>query len=500
MLRGSETPRLFTPPRRELTPETSLGFEVCDFAARVLKTPMLPWQRWFLIHALELNDDGSFRFKTVLLLVARQNGKTHLARVLLLWRLFVDGPKRNGHPPRILGAAQTLSDAEDTWDEVLDLAESRAALKKRMLRPERRNGKRTIRLKSGARYVVRPLKREAGRGQTIDLLFLDELREHRSWEAWDAMSSTTLVPSRSQIIAASNAGDARSVVLRELRDGCIRALGDDDTTDERVGLFEWSAPEGCDLNDRQAWAQANPALGYTLTVDDLAAKLQEKRSNTAGFRTENLCQWVTVLEPGYFPEAAWPSSLDAGSRPAEGARLSLALDVSWDRARSHLAVCGQRADGRWHVELVASRPGTEWVIPWLVERLPVEGQAAGWWDGRLVVQARGAPASALKDDMAAAGVEVVEWGGPELSAGTGRFYDALVQGRITHLSQPVLAASVRGAKGKASGDATWIDRRGSVGDASPSIAAVAAFWDATRPIEEAPTSAYDDDDYELLVL
>lgn len=492
MLRGSEAPRLFTPPIRELTPETSLGFEVCDFAERVLKTPMLPWQRWFLIHALELNVDGSFRFKTVLLLVARQNGKTHLARVLLLWRLFVDGPKRNDRPPRIMGAAQTLSDAEDTWDEVLELAESRPALKKRMLRPERRNGKRTIRLKSGARYVVRPLKREAGRGQTIDLLFLDELREHRSWEAWDAMSSTTLVPSRSQIVAVSNAGDARSVVLRDLRDGCLRALGGDDTSGERVGLFEWSAPEGCDLNDREAWAQANPALGFTLTVDDLAAKLQEKRSNTAGFRTENLCQWVTVLEPGYFPDGAWSAALDAESRPAGGSRLSLALDVSWNRSRSHLVLAGPREDGRWHVEVVASRPGTEWVVPWLVERMPVDGEPPGWWDGRLVVQARGAPASALKDALSEAGVEVVEWGGPELSAGTGRFYDALVQGRIRHLSQPILAASIRGAKAKAAGDASWIDRKNSVGDAAAAIAAVAAYWDAARPTEEQFVSAYED--------
>ena len=55
---GSEEPRIFTPPLRELTPETSLGFSVVEFAEEVLEIQLLPWQRWFLIHALELREAG----------------------------------------------------------------------------------------------------------------------------------------------------------------------------------------------------------------------------------------------------------------------------------------------------------------------------------------------------------------------------------------------------------------------------------------------------------
>jgi phage terminase large subunit-like protein len=40
-----------------------------------------------LIHALELLPDGTFRFRTVVLLVARQNGKSTLMQVLTLWRM-----------------------------------------------------------------------------------------------------------------------------------------------------------------------------------------------------------------------------------------------------------------------------------------------------------------------------------------------------------------------------------------------------------------------------
>src|SRR5450759_3088721 len=75
-LRGSTEPRIWTPPLRELTPEESLGFAAVKFATAVLLLVLFPWQEWLLIHMLELRPDGQFRFRTVVVLVARQNGKS----------------------------------------------------------------------------------------------------------------------------------------------------------------------------------------------------------------------------------------------------------------------------------------------------------------------------------------------------------------------------------------------------------------------------------------
>ena len=55
-LKGKETPRIFTPPLRDLTPDTSVGFEVIDFARDVLHIELFPWQKWLAIHALEVID------------------------------------------------------------------------------------------------------------------------------------------------------------------------------------------------------------------------------------------------------------------------------------------------------------------------------------------------------------------------------------------------------------------------------------------------------------
>ena len=58
---GYEEPRIYTPPLRELTPETTLGFEVIAFSENVLGIKLHPWQKWLFIHALEIVDtaDGS---------------------------------------------------------------------------------------------------------------------------------------------------------------------------------------------------------------------------------------------------------------------------------------------------------------------------------------------------------------------------------------------------------------------------------------------------------
>ena len=53
---GKTEPRIWTPPLRELTPDTSLGFACVEYARTVLRKNLYPWQEWALIHALERGD------------------------------------------------------------------------------------------------------------------------------------------------------------------------------------------------------------------------------------------------------------------------------------------------------------------------------------------------------------------------------------------------------------------------------------------------------------
>jgi hypothetical protein len=89
-------------------------------------------------------------------------------------------------------------------------------------------------------------------------VLLDELREHHNWDAWSAVTKTTLARPAPQVLGFSNAGDRQSIVLSNLRDKALSTVMDRTST---LGIFEWSAPDGCALDDRTAWARREPRSG-----------------------------------------------------------------------------------------------------------------------------------------------------------------------------------------------------------------------------------------------
>lgn len=479
---GRTEPRISTPPARELTAETSLGFEVVEFLTGVLRWELDPWQEWLYVHALELREDGRLRFDTLLILVARQNGKTKWLLGLVLWALFVDEARM------VISSAQDLDKAEALLDEGYNEIENCAPLLDEVVQYIKTNGKRQIRFKGRRFWKAQAANRRGGRSISAKIAILDELREHSTWDAWNAIAPTTTAVRDGLVVAVSNAGDVKSVVLRTLLREAHRSIEAKRTVETTTFLAEWSAPQGVPLTDPEGLRSANPSMGYReLTLPKLLGTI--RRMPEAGARTEHLCQWVDVVEPGFFPEDAVGLVANGDSRLADGARVSLALDVAWNRSRSHLVVAGPAAGGGWHVEVVASRAGTDWVKPWLTERAPdaETGELRTWWDGRLIVQAKGCPASSLIPDLVEAGVDVVEWGGSDLAGWTGRFYDALDRGDIHSPPQPLLMAALRGAKAKNLGDVALLDRKNSTGDASPALAAVGAFGDAETYVEPEPS-------------
>ncbi|MBP3884738.1 MAG: hypothetical protein J6D54_07385, partial [Olsenella sp.] len=318
---GCEVPRIYTPPLRELTPDTTLGYDVIDFARDYLEIDLLPWERWLFIHGLEIvgdfDGDWRLRFRVVLVLVARQNGKSVMGMVLSLFFLYVLGAAL------ILGTAQDLSQAEEVWEGAVNMAEDNPDLADEILRTFRGKGSKELRLTGFRRYKVATANRRNTRCKTTNLVLMDELREHQTFQAWSAASRTTKAVRSGLVWCMSNAGDASSVVLRHLRIQAHKAIGDpdgfaaayegnesapegEDAEDvaeamSSVAIFEWSAPPDCDKWDRDAWAMANPSIGYGF-LDESTIATDCATSPEEDFRIEDLCQWITASSVSPFPE------------------------------------------------------------------------------------------------------------------------------------------------------------------------------------------------------
>jgi hypothetical protein len=389
-LLGSEQPRLWTPPLRVLTPETSLGFEAIRFAERVLLLRLLPWQKWWLIHALELNLDGSFRFRIFLTLIARQNGKTFLLMVVSLFFLYVQ------RIDLVLGVAQDLRIARESWDGAYNLAAAVPALAGEFVvnsrtRPGRRDGAgyeamvlhrdypcrecdgRTKQCEP-REYRVSAATKSAGRGLTVDLLLMDEFR-HATQLAWAALSKTTTAKPNALILPISNAGDDESEVLNGMREAALAGL------DESIGIAEWSGPDGCALDDETANALANPALGHGLLTHRTLATFRAVDSPEV-YRTESLCQRVAALDVVISAEA-WKMNRDeALTLDPVRARVAAVFEVSPDGAHATLIAAGRFDDGKIGVDVVYSWKDPRRVpaeLPDLVAK--IKPAQFGWFPG-----------------------------------------------------------------------------------------------------------------------
>lgn len=494
-MKGTTEPRVYTPPLRELTPETTLGFALAAFARDVLGEPLLPWQEWLAIHALELDEAGGLRFQTVLTLVGRQNGKTTFARILSDFFLAVMGVKV------VLGTAQNVDTANETWEGSVADFETNAALKPEAVRTLRGAGNRILELTENRRYKVAAANRKGGRGLSCDLILMDELREQTDWEAWGAITKTTMARPNALVWCMSNAGDAKSVVLRHLRAQAHAQCGDPDgiasqlsqlpgeDEDGALAIFEWSAEPDCLTNDRAAWAQANPSLGYGFLTEKRLAAAQAIDPEPV-FRTECLCQWVEARVANPFPDGAWEAGRVVGSSMAKGGERFFGLDVSADRKKTAVAVCGLRDDLTWHAEVIAYRDGIGWAIDWLKSKCSAAPL-------KLAVQGRGAPVASYLADLAAIdGLELVEVEGRDLGAYCGRFFDAVAASTgdsdavaIYHRPQPALDEAASMARKRAAGDSAWYwDRQSSAVDISPLVACTMAFGLASLGKTETRTS------------
>jgi hypothetical protein len=156
--------------------------------------------------------------------------------------------------------------------------------------------------------------------------------------------------------------------------------------------------------------------------------------------------------------------------------------VSQDRSYASIGAASLRPGGKVHLEVVARRAGTDWVVPAMVKLAKL------WKPVAVAIASSGAPAGSLIDDLAAAGIDapkdkdhpqrgdlaVMRSG--DITEACGQLADAMNQGTAVHLDQVPLTAAVNGARTRRVGDAWVLDRTASQVDIAPLCAVTFARW------------------------
>lgn len=478
-----------------------------------------PWQARHVRLALSRGAGGGVAFKRVAQSVPRQNGKNGIIEIIQLHKMIVQGR-------RVLHTAHEVKTARKAFMRLASYFENPVqypdlAAMVRLIRKV--NGQEAILLhkpscaapsggvcscgnNEGGSIEFSARSKGAARGFTVDDLFCDEAQELTD-EQLEALSPT---------LAAAPSGDPQQYFygtppsvdsVAEVFPRIHEAAHSGKTVE---GMFwqEWSIPSDMDPETaRGGWVDlayaTNPALGIRISLETVA--MEQSVMSGVGFSRERLGQWLTVKASSYWDSGEWERACDPASQIGEDVPLVFGVERSSNKSLTHIAVAGLRADGVPHVEVVASRAGTDWVRKWFEDRV-------GEYGGMQVVINRSSPADILRMDLEEVdGVSVYRSAFPEERRWTERFLNLVEESTggkggarrgLAHLPQPVLDMAVAGMKLNYShGGAPGVDRKNSATDVTPLIAVIIALGFLLEFKESNQVrSVYEDDSYSIVVL
>jgi phage terminase large subunit-like protein len=357
----------------------------------------------------------------------------------------------------VLIMSSNRSMALDTFRQVTDILENNDHLKGFVKQIRYANGTESIEMLNGTRLDVVAATRDGSRGRSVNgLLFIDEVREITE-EGFRAATPVTRAHPNSHTLLCSNAGDAFSTVLNDLRERAISY------PPKSFGFYEYSAPQYCKIEDRNAWAMANPSLGYTITEEAIEEAIAT--SPIENTRTETLCQWIDSLSSPW-PHGVLEETSDSTLEMSAGAYTVFGFDVSPSRRNGSLVAGQLLPDGRIGIGILETYSSQV-----AIDELKMAASIKGWADiykPRLVCFDKYATQT-IADRLSNSGVMTEDVSGQQFYKACGDLLEGLVNHRVVHNGQVELIQQMNNCAAKVN-DAAWrIIKRKSAGDISAPI-------------------------------
>ncbi|WP_165217248.1 terminase TerL endonuclease subunit [Schaalia sp. ZJ1691] len=467
-------PPAFSPERD--TEYLSEGEEIAR-VAHLLGLELMPWQKHVADIATEytLDDEGNriYHYKTVLVTVPRQSGKTTLMTPVRLHRIMT----RPG-----IDAFSTAQTGKAARDRILKMVETvETSPLAPLFKSLRSNGAEGLQVRSTRSRLVR-FSPVAGaiHGETPYFVDLDEI-----WKFTAELGDTLLggirpsmitLGNRAQIWMVSTKGTAQSDFMNRYIEAGEKG------TDHSLAYFAWQMPDGADPDDPATWWRFHPALGNTISEDTLREDMYAD-GMTYGERIRAYMNLITTTQDAIIPAETWD---DMKAEPAPPALSDVAVGVEVAAGGTCAAVVAAwRTDNSHpHVHVLHQAPGTAWVAPYL-ENLHTH-HGVEW-----VAADDGGPVRAITDALAPLDeskpetVPVRRLSLPQRqTADVTLLTAARDEQSLTHDGSQALAQAVAAAQLRTSNGVERIDRDKSLGPVPALIAASVALWAYDHPADQ----------------
>jgi phage terminase large subunit-like protein len=451
-LRGATEARVHSP----LLKGASRYKEIIDMVDRLKMDKLMPYQEWVLKDMMSVDKKGLYRRRTCLLLISRQNGKSFLGRVRVIWGMFYGGEKK------LIIMSANRATSLMLFREIAWTIESTPELKAMTKAIRYANGGERIELLNGATLDVISDNSSSPRGRTADFLWIDEIREI-SPDGYKAAVPVTRARANSQTFLTSNAGDHFSEVLNTLVE---RAK---EYPPETYGYYEYSAPQYCkiDISSESFWrdavAPSNPALSFTITKESIEEAIATNPIEQT--RTETLCQWIDSLQSP-FPFGILEETSDNTLEMTTGAYTVFGFDTSPSKRYGSLVAGQLLPDGRIGIGILET-----YSSQMAIDELKMAASIKSWCDlykPRLVCFDKYATQT-IADRLKQAGVMVEDVSGQQFYKACGDLLEGLVNKRVVHNGMPELIQQFNNCAAKVNDSAWRIIKRKSAGDISAII-------------------------------
>ena len=417
-----------------------------------------PWQDGLGRAMLAKRADGVYAAGVggVVISICRQVGKTFtVGTMIMVLCILFPGLK-------VLWTAHRTRTSDETFKSMQGIAK-RSLMAPHIAEVRRANGQQEIEFVNGARIMFGARETGFGRGfDDVDVLVFDEGQILKQKALDDMVPATNVSPNPLILFMGTPPKpEDPSEAFTGMRARALAGTSDD------LLYVEVSADPDADPDDKKQWAKANPS--YPHRTKEAAILRMRRILGDESFMREGLGVWSADDDVNaVIPAAEWADSHEValGLRLAIPAgKVSVGLAMSPDREWSSV-VWSWPVGSRSAVDVVR-KAGTDWVLPYLVDRVDRISSIA-------VDQA--GPAGTMMPALGASGLPVRVTDTAAYKAACAGLVDAVRYRRFVHRGDTDLDAAASLVKWRRVGDGQVFARRDSGVPIDPLEGAALAVW------------------------
>lgn len=283
-----------------------------------------PWQIFFVCNVFGwLNaETGKRRYREILLLVPRKNGKSALAAAIGLYMLCADGE----YGAEVYTGATSEKQAKEVFVPAQQMVRMNPALSDYF--NLQNNASNICILKNGSK--MEPIIGNPPDGSSPSCAIVDEVHEHKDSRLIDTMITGMGAREQPLMLYITTAGDNISGPCYQLQMEAQKVLEGTQQNDTLFSLI-YGIDQGDDWTEKESMIKANPNFGVSVSEDFLLSRQQDARNNArkqSTFMTKHLNVWVGSRE-AFFNVDKW-KQCETGERIEDhyGKRAYLGMDLA----------------------------------------------------------------------------------------------------------------------------------------------------------------------------